>query len=357
MLTTIRRLALPLLVFLAWTPVANAWSWPVEGPVLQPFAYDEAHPYASGQHRGIDIGADAAGETVVAPAAGTVSFAGSVPTSGKSITIDTADGYAVTLTHLGSLGVAKGSQVAEQDPVGTIGPSGTPEVDGPYLHLGIRVAADPNGYVDPLGLLPTPTVESPPTEADETASQPGASSGAATPAPPPATEPAPAPAAAPSAPPTSTASATASPPPGRVSLRSPKPAQAPRVEQRPNRASQRPTSEPVRSGHRKQHRRPSEPTSSSRRPVVETAAPGEPAGLDAGYEGRPSVLVVRSRREPSSSPLLELVCNGAAALFALGAAFAADRRRRRSSTSPAAGAQLLHLPRRPAGHRHVSRAA
>ena len=154
MLTTIRRLALPLLVFLAWTPVANAWSWPVEGPVLQPFAYDEAHPYASGQHRGIDIGADAAGETVVAPAAGTVSFAGSVPTSGKSVTIDTADGYAVTLTHLGSLGVAKGSQVAEQDPVGTIGPSGTPEVDGPYLHLGIRVAADPNGYVDPLGLLP-----------------------------------------------------------------------------------------------------------------------------------------------------------------------------------------------------------
>ena len=49
---------------------AQAWSWPVHGPVLQPFAYDEAHPYAAGQHRGIDIGADAAGEQVVAPAAG-----------------------------------------------------------------------------------------------------------------------------------------------------------------------------------------------------------------------------------------------------------------------------------------------
>ena len=64
--TILRRLALPMLLFLAWTPVAHAWSWPVQGPVLQGFAYDEAHPYASGQHRGIDIGADAAGESVVA---------------------------------------------------------------------------------------------------------------------------------------------------------------------------------------------------------------------------------------------------------------------------------------------------
>ena len=35
----------------------------MQGPVVQPFSYDEAHPYAAGQHRGIDIGADAAGET------------------------------------------------------------------------------------------------------------------------------------------------------------------------------------------------------------------------------------------------------------------------------------------------------
>ena len=81
----------------------------MQGPVLQPFAYDEAHPYAAGQHRGIDIGAAGAGETVVAPAAGTVSFAGTVPTSGKSVTIETADGYSVTLTHLGSIRVANGA--------------------------------------------------------------------------------------------------------------------------------------------------------------------------------------------------------------------------------------------------------
>jgi Peptidase family M23 len=129
----------------------------VQGPVLKPFAYDEAHPYAAGQHRGIDIGADSVGTSVGAPAAGTVSFAGTVPTNGKSVTIETADGYSVTLTHLGSIAVSKGATVAEQDTVGTVGPSGTPEVDGPYVHLGIRVTADPNGYVDPLGVLPAPS--------------------------------------------------------------------------------------------------------------------------------------------------------------------------------------------------------
>ena len=157
----------------------------MQGPVLQPFAYDEAHPYASGQHRGVDIGAGSAGETVVAPAAGTVSFAGTVPTNGKSVTIETADGYSVTLTHLGSIGVVKGAAVAEQDAIGTVGPSGTPEVDGPYVHLGIRVTADPNGYVDPLGLLP-PDPESSATESDSSVSQPSSSSAA------PASKPAPA---------------------------------------------------------------------------------------------------------------------------------------------------------------------
>jgi hypothetical protein len=144
-------------VFLIWAPVAQAWSWPVQGPVLQPFSYDPEHPYAAGQHRGIDIGAAAAGEPVVAPASGTVSFAGSLPTNGKCVTLETPDGYSVTLTHLGSIGVARGASVAEGDVVGTVGPSGTAEEPSPYVHLGIRSTSDPNGYLDPLGLLPALT--------------------------------------------------------------------------------------------------------------------------------------------------------------------------------------------------------
>jgi hypothetical protein len=139
--------------FCALAPAAGAWTWPSSGAVLQPFVFDSAHPYAAGQHRGIDV-AGAAGSTVVAPATGTVTFAGTVPGSGLSVTIATPQGDAVTLTHLGSLSVAQGAAVAEGDGVGTIGPSGDPEVGEPYVHLGVRVAANPQGYLDPLSLLP-----------------------------------------------------------------------------------------------------------------------------------------------------------------------------------------------------------
>jgi hypothetical protein len=164
------RLTTIVVVFLVWTPVANAWSWPVHGPVLAPFSYDEAHPYDAGQHRGIDIGAAATGDPVVAPESGTVSFAGFVPTSGESLTIETSDGYSVTLTHLGSIGVAKGTAVSEGDVVATVGPSGTPEQTVPYVHLGIRATADPLGYLDPLGFLPP--LETQPTPAPAPTPQP-----------------------------------------------------------------------------------------------------------------------------------------------------------------------------------------
>jgi len=348
------RLVLPVLVFLAWAPAAHAWTWPVQGPVLQPFVYDEAHPYASGQHRGIDIGADTTGESVVAPAAGTVEFAGTVPTSGKSVTIETPDGYSVTLTHLGSILVSKGAPVAEGETVGTIGPSGTAEVDGPYVHLGIRVAADPNGYIDPLSLLPAAAAASPPTESVSAPSQPsaGGGSGAA-----PANAPAPAAPASPSV--ATTRGSTAAPRSRRVSHHGRGRTQKPGAEVEPQQSAQRPVSHPATAGRRVQqrarmpHRRPSEPASSSHRAVVEVAAPREPTGLDASHELEPSMHVgarSRSSQPETSAVPLPLVCNGAAALVALAAAFAAARRRRRDLASRA-GAQVLQLPRPVVGRR------
>ena len=118
----LRRILTVLLVALAVVPPAGAWTWPVDGPVLQPFSFDPAHPYSAGQHRGIDIGG-VAGESVRAPAAGAISFVGTVPGSGKSVTVETPDGWSVTLTHLGSTAVTKGATVVEGDGVGTIGPS------------------------------------------------------------------------------------------------------------------------------------------------------------------------------------------------------------------------------------------
>jgi hypothetical protein len=145
-------LAVSTALALVWAPSSAAWSWPVDGPVVRPFAFG-ADPYAGGQHRGVDVGAPAGG-AVAAPADGVVSFSGTVPGGGRAVTIRTADGYSVTLVHLGSSGPMKGTLVEEGAQVGTVGPSGDAEVAAPYVHLGVRLTADSEGYVDPLGLLP-----------------------------------------------------------------------------------------------------------------------------------------------------------------------------------------------------------
>ena len=344
----LRRLVLVVALFLVWAPAAQAWSWPVQGPVLQPFIYDEAHPYDAGQHRGVDIGAETAGEAVIAPAAGTVSFAGTVPTSGKCVTIQTPDGYSVTLTHLGSIQVAKGAAVGEGDAVGTIGPSGTPEFAQPYVHLGIRTTSDPNGYLDPLEFLPATAVGDP--TQTTTTSQPSASGTSAAPA-----------RARHHTVRRSHARTHASPHRGSGSRSgSAKPAanessiaasNAPRSAHARS-ASERPASRLATPGLAERrhsplpHRTSGEPTISWRRPMVEAAAPGR-ADLGAGHEtgsgahGSPS----RPLRTRSIGPVLALALNGAAALVAVAAAFAAARRRRRVTGGPFASAEILNLSR------------
>jgi hypothetical protein len=142
-------LLLPVLVALeVGVQPALAWAWPVDGPVLRPFVLGD-DPYAGGQHRGIDIGAPAA-TAVRAPASGTVSFAGTVPTGGKTITIRTAEGFAVTLQRLGSYSVTQGLEIREGDAVGAVGSAAEP-----YVYLSIRRADEPEGYVDPVPLLPS----------------------------------------------------------------------------------------------------------------------------------------------------------------------------------------------------------
>src|SRR6476469_85636 len=187
------RLCPVALIFAICVPGAHAWTWPVQGPVLETFSFDPAHPYAAGQRRGIAIGADS-GTPVVAPAAGTVTFAGSVPASGKTVTILTADGLAVTLTHLGSIAVVRDAAIAEGSVAGAVGPSGTAELTVPYVHLGIREASNDQGYLDPLSFLPlaTPPV-APPKPAPAPVAPPAAAPVQAAPAPAaPAAAPAPA---------------------------------------------------------------------------------------------------------------------------------------------------------------------
>ena len=76
------------------------------------------------------------------------------PGAAGRLTIQTADGYAVTLLQLGSADAARGATVAEGDLVGRVGESSDSATTAPHVHLGVRVATDPEGYVDPVGLLP-----------------------------------------------------------------------------------------------------------------------------------------------------------------------------------------------------------
>ncbi len=167
-----RLVLLPvLLATLVCAPPALAWTWPQDGPVLQPFILG-GDPYAAGQHRGIDV-AGPPGAAVRAPTAGTVSFAGFVPSGGRTVTIQTADGLAVTLLHLGSLGVARGASVAEGATVGTLALIGDSDHPVPYVQMGVRVAADPQGYLDPMVFLPVRApAEAPSAPVDEPVADP-----------------------------------------------------------------------------------------------------------------------------------------------------------------------------------------
>lgn len=168
------RLLLPAVAAVAMLIVpapALSWSWPVHGSVLTLFSFERQHPYAAGQHRGIDIGAPT-GTEVEAPVSGSVAFAGTVPVGGKTLTIATPDGYSVTLVHLGSYAVRRGDAVSEGEVVGAVGPSGQYELTVPYVYLGVRRTDDPQGYLDPLAFLPAQGPPPSPGPGPEPAPQP-----------------------------------------------------------------------------------------------------------------------------------------------------------------------------------------
>ncbi len=201
-----RLLVICSLAALAAPATADAWSWPVDGQLLRPFAFG-SNPYAGGQHRGIDVGAPV-GAVVRAPVAGTVSFVGSVPNGGRAVTIRTADGLAVTLLQLGGVAVARGADVAEGERVGSVGESADAVTREPHVHLGVRRGDDEDGYLDPLAFLP-------------------ARGAAPAPVPAPPAEPVAAPEPRPVPPPAQAAPISPPPPPATASTATPAPAATP----------------------------------------------------------------------------------------------------------------------------------
>src|SRR6266511_1385740 len=98
MLPLLRTVLVVAVSFLVLAPTAGAWTWPASGSVLRGFSLGD-NPYAGGQHRGIDVGGSA-GEPVLAPRAGTISFAGSVLSNRLTGTTTTTLFPYTTLVHL-----------------------------------------------------------------------------------------------------------------------------------------------------------------------------------------------------------------------------------------------------------------
>ena len=128
---------------------SEPWVWPVAPPiaVLAPFRAPPT-PYAAG-HRGIDLAA-ASGDTVIAPAAGVIRFAG--PVAGRGVvSIDHGGGVLSAIEPVGAA-IAAGTAVAPGDVLGTVASGG--HCDGACVHFGVRVDGE---YVSPflfLGGLP-----------------------------------------------------------------------------------------------------------------------------------------------------------------------------------------------------------
>jgi hypothetical protein len=128
---------------------AGTWTWPVVGPVIRGFD-PPTSPYGSG-HRGIDIAA-AFGNTVLAPAAGVVSFAG--PVGGQLfVSIDHGGGLVSTCSYLSAVLVRKGDAVTAGQPIGLSGAGHPGATTTPHLHFGVRldgVYVDPMLYLGPI---------------------------------------------------------------------------------------------------------------------------------------------------------------------------------------------------------------
>ena len=123
----------------------GTWSWPVSGPVIRGFDPPDT-PFGAG-HRGIDI-AVAPGSPILAPEAGTVSFAGRV--GGELfVTIAHGGGLSSTYSWISAAAVRKGDVVSRGQTIGTTG-TGHPGESVPHLHFGVKLDGE---YVDPLHLL------------------------------------------------------------------------------------------------------------------------------------------------------------------------------------------------------------
>lgn len=119
--------------------------WPTKGKLTSPFGWRSSPTTgASTFHKGIDIGKNN-GEPIIAPADGTVTFAGRQSGYGNCIELRHANGITTFYAHMRNSTVKLGQKVKRSDVIGYVGNTG--RSTGPHLHYEVRIDGVP---VDPL---------------------------------------------------------------------------------------------------------------------------------------------------------------------------------------------------------------
>lgn len=122
---------------------ATGWHRPVAGAVVRGFAYDPRSPFAAGARRNAWLRARPGGR-VRAACSGAVVFAGAVPDGGQVVSVLCGRWR---VTHLGVAGEGPaGRSVAAGQTIG--------RATGGRVGVGVRMAGEPWGYVDPERFLP-----------------------------------------------------------------------------------------------------------------------------------------------------------------------------------------------------------
>jgi len=123
--------------------------WPLAGEVVSTFGW-RIHPVLQFRHHhnGIDIDVPE-GTTVVAAAAGLVSFVGEEEGYGTMLVLSHADDYITAYGHLSRVFVYSGQFVEAGQPIAESGNTGISS--GPHLHFEVRNREFP---IDPMRYLP-----------------------------------------------------------------------------------------------------------------------------------------------------------------------------------------------------------
>lgn len=124
-------------------PLRASVTWPVSGPLLEPFG-----PRGAGWHSGIDVDAPD-GAPVSAAAPGYVVRSGWDEGYGNRIVVAHGRGLETVYAHLAEIWVDPGVFVSEWSRVGTVGCTGA--CDGAHLHFEVRINGEAS---DPLLWLP-----------------------------------------------------------------------------------------------------------------------------------------------------------------------------------------------------------